>query len=90
MVSQDPLIPKMLSHHVADVVISSGGLTALAGLAESADIELELPIKIVEVTKGKLLFNLTYTYLLMNFNIILLMLNQGILLSRPCISISRL
>ena len=55
MVSQDPLIPKMLSHHAADIVISSGGLVALVGLAESVDVELEMPINVVEVTKGKLL-----------------------------------
>jgi len=38
VVSQDSLIPKMLSHHVADIVLSSGGLTALAGLAESVNV----------------------------------------------------
>jgi hypothetical protein len=53
VVSQDPLIPEMLSNHKVDFVISSGSLAALVGLAESTDVELEIPIKIVEVTKGK-------------------------------------
>ncbi|CAB4436252.1 unnamed protein product [Rhizophagus irregularis] len=51
VVSQDPLIPEMLSNHKVDIVISSGGLTALVGLAESTDVDLEIPIKIVEFTK---------------------------------------
>ncbi|GBB83357.1 hypothetical protein RclHR1_10090004 [Rhizophagus clarus] len=51
VVSQDPLIPEMLSNHKVDIVISSGGLSALVGLAESTDVELEIPIKMVEVTK---------------------------------------
>lgn len=61
MVSQDPLIPEMLSNHKVDIVISSGGLTALVGLAESTDVDLEIPIKIVEFTKGKLIIS-TYTF----------------------------
>ncbi|CAI2165229.1 15400_t:CDS:10 [Funneliformis geosporum] len=51
VVSQDPLIPAMLSNHKVDIVISSGGLVALIGLAESIDDELEIPIKIIETTK---------------------------------------
>ncbi|RGB29108.1 hypothetical protein C1646_767032 [Rhizophagus diaphanus] len=46
VVSQDQLIPEMLSNHKVVIVISSGGLTALVGLAESTDVDLEILIKI--------------------------------------------
>jgi len=60
VVSQDPLIPTMLSNHKVDIVISSGGLAALVGLAESVDVELEIPIKIIETTKGNLILDVMY------------------------------
>ncbi|CAG8537834.1 9751_t:CDS:10 [Funneliformis mosseae] len=51
VVSQDPLIPEILSNHKVDIVISSGGLVALIGLVESIDDEMEIPIKIIETAK---------------------------------------
>jgi hypothetical protein len=68
VVSQDPLIHTILSNHKVDIVISSGCLTALVGLAESTDVELEIPIKVVEINKGILFFffhtkhNIYYIY----------------------------
>ncbi|CAG8659045.1 7389_t:CDS:10, partial [Acaulospora morrowiae] len=48
VVSRDPLIPLMVIQHKVNIVISSSSLCALVALQASADVEIELPIRVTE------------------------------------------
>ncbi|CAG8512475.1 12811_t:CDS:10, partial [Acaulospora colombiana] len=48
VVSRDPLISSMVTQYKVNVVMSSSSLCALVALQASADIEFELPIRVVE------------------------------------------
>jgi UDP-N-acetylglucosamine:LPS N-acetylglucosamine transferase len=47
-VSKDPLITSIVPKYKIDIVISSSGLVALVSLQASLNIELELPVHVVE------------------------------------------
>ncbi|KAG9290572.1 hypothetical protein G9A89_020942 [Geosiphon pyriformis] len=52
VVSNDPLIPKIIADRNVDIVISSSGLCTLVGLHASSDVEFEMPVVVREHIDG--------------------------------------